>query len=391
MACEEWGLEAGIEMDMLGNEANQEMLFRAVEADRLHHALLFHGPEGVGKRRMAFRLAMYRTCPQRLEGAGDCGGGCPSCSRMREHYRRIVQPGLEEAYEKQQHPDLFYLEPYDKDTGWILFGDREKKGKKKKGGGKNVDEWYGSVRWLQEHLRFKPHETIGLTVIIDRPDRIYHEARNALLKTLEEPPPGCLFILVTSKPDALMSTYRSRCQPVRFRRFDRTMLEEILRERFDRPPDEARLLAGVSGGSLGRALEIDIDSWREKRALALEMVETAARPGWAARQSLMEMADAISRSKNQWELVGRDIPEILGSLMRDLLRLRSGSLESELTSADLAEELRVLAGRLDSVDPGMVYRLAEDVKRGLERNLNRRLVCETMLINLKGMFDTEIL
>lgn len=377
-------------MDVLGNEANRNMLFRAVEADRLHHALLFHGPEGVGKRRMAFRLAMYRTCPQRLEGAGDCGGGCPSCSRMREHYRRIVLPGPEEAYEKQQHPDTFYLEPYDKDSGWILFGDSEKKGKKKSRGGIIVDEWYGSVRWLQDQLRLKPHEAIGTTVIIDHCERIQHEARQGLLKVLEEPPPNCLIILVTSQTDALLSTYRSRCQAVRFRRFDRALLEEILRERFDRPPREARLLAGISGGSLGRALEIDIESWREKCALALEMAETAARPGWAARQALMEMAGAISGSKKQWELVGREIPEILGSLVRDLLHLRSGSPADHLANPDLAEELRVLAEGLGDVEVGMGYRLAEDVKRGLEQNLNRRLVCETMLINLRRMFGTEI-
>lgn len=368
-------------MDVLGNEANQEMLFRAVQADRLHHALLFHGPAGVGKRRMAFRLAMYRTCPQRLEGAGDCHGRCPSCSRMLKHYDHLQQPDHEQGTMRQFHPDLIYLEPPEKESGVITIGNKSKK----------PEEWAGSIRWLIQQLHLKPNEAIGHSVIIDCPERIQHEAMHTLLKTLEEPPPGCLIILVTSQPDALLATYRSRCQAVRFRCFHRERLEEILREHYDHSAEDARLLAGVARGSLGRALNLDMKSWLEKRGLALEMVETASRTGWAARQTLMEMAAGISRSKKQWDLVGREIPELLGCLLRDLLRIRSGLPGAQLTSPDLADELRLISGRLTTIDPGMAYRLAEDVKQGLKRNLNRRLVCETMLINMRRTFGTEIL
>jgi len=377
-------------MEILGNESIQELLFRAAEGERLHHALLFHGPDGVGKRRMAFRLAMYRTCPQRLGGEGDCGGACPSCARMARHYEKILVPGPDEAYEKQQHPDLFYLEPYAPDTGWILFGDINERGRKKSRGGRKVDGYYGSIRWLQERLRLKPHEAIGFTVIIDQCDRIQHEARQSLLKVLEEPSPGCLFILVTSKPDALLATYRSRCQPVRFSRFGRQELERILVERCDRSPADAALLASVSGGSLGGALSLDLDNWREKRALALEMVRAAARPGWASRQTLMEMAGAISATAKQWERVGRGVPRILGSLARDLSLLQSGAGGAMLANPDLAGELGRLAGELPAVDPRAAFGLADDVRQGLERNHNRRLVCEMMLVRLSELFGNGV-
>ncbi len=355
-------------MDVLGNREIQEILLRAADADRLHHALLFHGPEGVGKRRMALRLAMYRTCPQRLDGAGDCGGGCPSCSRMARQY---------EARDRQHHPDLYYLEPEGKDPGVIKIGERH-----------NPD--WGTIRWLNHQAHLCPQEAVGNTFIIDRPELIQREARHSLLKTLEEPPPACLIILVTSQPNELMSTIRSRCQSVRFRRFSREELEEVLRDRFDVSPVEARLLSGISRGSLGRALDLDLETWREQRALALEMAQTAARPGWGARQSLMEMAAAISGSVKQWELVGRGIPELLGSLLRDLILVQSGSPQELLSNPDLGDELRELAGQLVPVDPGRAYQLAAEVKKGLERNLNRRLVCEMMLINLTGIFGTDL-
>jgi DNA polymerase-3 subunit delta' len=356
-------------MDILGNEDIQQILFRSAKADRLHHALLFHGPEGVGKRRMALRLAMYRTCPQRLEGAGDCGGSCPSCTRMARQY---------ESRDRQHHPDLYFLEPEGKEPGVIKIGERQ-----------NPD--WGTIRWLNHQVRLCPQEAVGNTFIIDRPERIQHEARHSLLKTLEEPPTACLIILVSSQPNALMPTIRSRCQSVRFRGFSRTRLAEVLRDHFQRAPAEARLLAGIAGGSLGRALSLDLDAWRDQRGLALEMVETAARPGWGARQTLMEMADAVSGSVKKWELVGRGIPDLLGSLLRDLVLLQSGSAEELLESSDLADELRVLAGRLPPVDPGRAYQLAAEVKTGLERNRNRRLVCEMMLISLSGIFGTDMI
>jgi len=376
-------------MDVLGNEDIRQILFQTVERGRLHHALLFHGPDGIGKRRMAFRLAMFRTCPERLSGAGDCGGTCPSCKRMAEHYRQVAGDDGREAYEKQQHPDLFYLEPYLKDEGWIIIGDKTKAGEKRKAKGKKYDRYFGSVRWLREHLRLKPSEAVGSTVIIDQPERIQHDARHSLLKILEEPPPNCLFILVTNQLDALLATYRSRCQSVRLRCFPRARLAELLQMAFDFDPDEARLLAAISGGSLGHALGLDLETWREKRALALEMVLTAARPGWGARQTLMEMAEAVARSAKQWELVGREIPEQIGSLLRDLVALQSGAAEEALVNPDLAAELGPLAHRLPRLDPGRASRLAGEAYRDLERNRNRRLVFETMLLELSGIFGTH--
>lgn len=373
-------------MEILGHDTIRERLFRATEDDRLHHALLFHGPEGVGKRRMAFRLAMYRTCPRRIAGEGDCGGACPSCARMAGHYRQVVEDDGREAYEKQQHPDLFYIEPYLRDEGWIIIGDREKSGEKRKAKGRAYDKYYGSIRWLQAHLRLKPHEAAGTTVIIEQCDRIHFDARHSLLKALEEPSPGSLFILVTSKPEALLDTYRSRCQPVRFSPFARRDLERILVERFHRSPSEARLLASVSGGSLGGALSIDLDAWREKRALALDVVQAAARPGWASRQALMEMAGEISTPPGHWERVGRDVPPILGSLVRDLSLLQCGAGAEMLANPDLGDELGVLAGTLPALEPRAAFELADGVRRGLERNLNRRLVCETMLLRLSELF-----
>jgi DNA polymerase-3 subunit delta' len=376
-------------MDVQGNEDIREILFQAVEHDRLHHALLFHGPEGIGKRRTAFRLAMYRTCPERRSGAGDCGGTCPSCTRMAEHYRLVIEDEEHEAFEKQQHPDLFYLEPYLKDEGLITIGDKSKAGQKRTAKGKKYDWYFGSIRWLQEHLKFKPHEALGSTVIIDHCERIQPDARQSLLKVLEEPPPNCLFILVTNKLDALLATYRSRCQPVRFRRFSRSRLAQLLESSFGYGPDESWLLAAISGGSLGEALDIDLPAWLEKRGLALEMIETAATPGWTSRQTLMEMAEAISRTAKQWDLLGREIPDRLGSLLRDLVALQNGAPAETLVNTDLAHELESLAGRLPRLDAGRASRLAGETYDSLGRNRNRRLVVETMLLELAGVLGTR--
>jgi DNA polymerase-3 subunit delta' len=182
------------EPDLVGHERACQAVLSAVDRGRLPQALLISGEPGIGKSRFARWVAAACWCrkPQR-----PCGR-CPTC--------RKVDTG--------NHPDLVVVarDPDDPDG----LGSRH---------GITVDQ----IRQrIVASLAVRPVEADGHCVIIDGADEMNESAQNALLKTLEEPSPGSLLLLVASHPDALLETVRSRCQELRLTPLDEQQMRELL-------------------------------------------------------------------------------------------------------------------------------------------------------------------
>src|SRR5438093_430479 len=170
---------------IIGHRRLLALLSRSVERDALPPSLLFAGPAGVGKRLAAVAVAQALNCLEvsRLQAPGsavafDACGTCAVCTR-------IVR-GV--------HPDVLVVDPGD--SGSI-----------------KIDQ----VRDIVDRSVYRPFEGRRRVVIIDEADALVTAAQHALLKTLEEPPSSSVFILVTARPDVLLSTVRSRCPQLRFR------------------------------------------------------------------------------------------------------------------------------------------------------------------------------
>ena len=149
------------------------ILERTAKEGRPAHAYLFTGREGVGKRMAAFRFASMLNCP---DPQADPDGTCHVCRRI----------------SSETHPDFIIERP---EKGMIRIE---------------------RVRLLQNSFKFAPAEARFRIAVIDDAHLMNRSAQNALLKTLEEPPPARVIVLVTSKPFLLLSTVRSRCRRVRF-------------------------------------------------------------------------------------------------------------------------------------------------------------------------------
>src|ERR687898_467947 len=164
--------------DLAGHRRLLELTARAAGRGSLPPSLIFAGPDGVGKRGAALALAQLFNCVSPIDGATpDACGTCAAC-------RRIAR-GV--------HADVLVVEPGD--SGSI-----------------KVDQARDAV----ERSAYRPFEGRRRVVIVDDADAMEASAQNALLKTLEEPPAGSTFVLVTARPDLLLPTVRSRCQRVRF-------------------------------------------------------------------------------------------------------------------------------------------------------------------------------
>lgn len=329
---------------LIGNERIKKLLQRAVAEDRIGQSLLMAGPRGVGKYQFAIALAQALNCEQVKQGV-PCGS-CLACLRV----------------ERGEHADVRTILRESKDPSFK---------KEPKSQFVKIDQ----IRVMCEQAQFRPYEGRRRVFIIDDAEWLRHEAANSLLKTLEEPPSTSLVILVTSKPYVLLETVRSRCQMLNFAPLSASEIEEHLLMK-KMPADEARLRARLSRGSVGHALEIDLNGYRETRDKMLDLVETLG--------VTREVAKLISAS----EYLGRKIEkdefevhiDVLLVLLDDLFHLKLNALEASLTNADIAERLKRVSEKItfDQIN-GWVERI-EEIFRAMPRNVNRQLAMDAMLI-----------
>jgi len=317
---------------ILGHDRQKAILRQALKNQRIAHAYLFEGPEGIGKRLMALALARALFCQ---EGTG-CGD-CPPCRKI----------------DHNNHPDIHFLEA--------------------EGNTIKIDQ----VRALQQELALRPLEGKYKICLIDGAEHFFPAAANALLKTLEEPRPNTHIILLTSRPESLLSTIRSRCQRLPFQRLPKTLLVEVLADRLNLGDTEARILAALSDGSFKKALGQNQELYLERRRDLIRSL-TALSPGSVI--PLFKLADELAADKEHLP----EILEIFQAFFRDLLLLLHGRPESDLVNLDLRETLHrqveyetteSLLKKLRALDAGRYF---------LQRNVNRQLAMEIMLLRMNA-------
>lgn len=317
---------------IIGHERQKNILRQALQNQRVAHAYLFEGPDGIGKRLMALALARALLCPK-----GNGCGDCPSCRKV----------------DHNNHPDLHFL---DSDGTTI-----------------KIDQ----VRTLQQQLSLRPLEGTYRICLIDGAEQFNPAAANALLKTLEEPQPNTVIILLSSQPEALLVTIRSRCQRLPFQRLPKQQLAEILAERLELPETEAAVLAALSNGSFKKALGQNRDLYLQQRR---ELLRSLLALSAGSTVPTFKLAEQLAAEKEHLT----EIIEIFQAFFRDLLLLKHGRPETELVNLDIKETLyrqlecetsHSLLQKLDALDAGRYY---------LKRNVNRQLAVEIMLMRMNA-------
>lgn len=290
--------------EIFGQETAVETLRHALGRQRVHHAYRFEGPEGVGKELAAMALARSLLC----SAPSETGEGCGSCSPC----RRVVTFS-EQAPHVPLHPDVILL-------GRGLYSGSLLSAKETTG--ISVEQ---VRRFVLGRVGFSPHEGRALVVIVRDADELTIQAANALLKTLEEPRSGVHFVLLTSRPNRLLDTVRSRTLAVRFRPLPDDALKTIL-QRHEKPQN----VVPLAQGSAQMALELaDSDEGSEAedfaRAIdeavshttlvrALDLAGDLPRDRHVLRRKLLNYAQLLALENR--ELVRRDPASALGRTHR---------------------------------------------------------------------------
>ncbi len=314
-----------------GHEREIEILRRAIVNDRTAHAYVFAGPEGVGKRLVAFTLAKVLNC-ERAEKDDFCGR-CSDCVQMDE----------------MTHMNLFYTEPVD---GVI-----------------RID----TIRELQGVLRYRAIRGRKVA-IVDGADRMGRACANAFLKTLEEPPPDSMVILISSKPADLLPTVLSRCQRINFSILSEDTVFRILREKEGLNDRDARRIAVLSSGSMSLALKnMDVEAHARRKELLQEILSLTPLDG----DRIVDLAGELSKRPDL-----EDVLEHIKSSFRDMAVFYEG-MGRLVVNRDLVG-LFEARGYVPFENLYECFRWVERMHMDIlpPRYANRELSMELMLINI---------
>ncbi len=315
----------------IGHEWAVNLLARAA-ATQPSHAYLFTGQAQIGKLTLAEDFARALNCT----GSEKPCGVCRSCRTITE----------------RQHPDVRLVRRLP-DKSEIL-----------------VEQ----LRDLQHELALRPYEGRWRVALIENMHEANINAANAFLKTLEEPAPPVVLLLTAHSPEAVLPTIRSRCQLLPLRPLPISQVEQALRTRYQVEPERASLLARLSGGRIGWAIEASHDE--ELLAERNERLQTLIDLLPKGRSARIELAGVLSR--NEAEVMS--VLDLWLSWWRDLLLVKGHCVDS-IVNLDFRERLMRDAERLDLRAIQKYVMAIQAARQQIDQNVNVRLALEVMLLS----------
>jgi DNA polymerase III subunit delta' len=320
--------------DILGHQRPITLLQRAIRNEKVVNSYLFLGNEGIGKKAVALQFAKALNC---LEGEAERGDACDHCASCKK-----IDSAL--------HPDVSVIEP----EGQYI----------------KVDQ----VRQMQRQLAYKPYEGRHRVCILTAADRMAPHIPNTLLKTLEEPPLHTVIILLANNSKFILPTILSRCQSIRFNPLPINMVSKWLMEGKSLNEAEAHLLASLSEGSPGKALEIQeeirqipreelLKDWVGLKSLSFEKIGSWVDSLPSQRENLLLML------------------EVAKTLLRDLVMVKTLKNGQKLIHSDLLYEMEPMATNWSLSSLLKRMEILHQTTLAIRANANTNLALEAMMLS----------
>ncbi|MBZ0278151.1 MAG: hypothetical protein K8I60_18540 [Anaerolineae bacterium] len=323
---------------VIGHDWAVAHLQKGLLNNRIRHAYLITGVESLGKETLARAFAQALNCTHPDESARPCGE-CRSC--------RLIASG--------NSADIVYSE-LDPNTGVL-----------------KIEE----IRTITQRLALKPYEARYRVAILRDFDQAQPRAQDALLKTLEEPPPHAVLILLASSTDQLLTTITSRSQIISLRPVPLDVIRELLLAR-GAAPAQADLIAHIGGGRPGWAIRaLENPEVLDQRVSGLNLLEDCLAQNRAGR---FKLAENLGKEK----LALYPLLELWQTYWRDIIHLCAGSPQP-LANPDREEALRRLALHMDTDEAFTALKATRDLLGQLSLNVNIRLALEVMFLDYPGL------
>jgi DNA polymerase-3 subunit delta' len=320
--------------NVLGHSKPIALIQRAIKNEKVVNSYLFLGSEGIGKKYVALQFAKALNC---LEGEVERGDACDHCSSCKKIDHAV-------------HPDVLLIEP--------------------EGQNIKVDQ----VRQMQRDLAYRPYEGKRRICILTAADRMAPNMSNILLKTLEEPPLHTVIILLANNARFILPTILSRCQAVRFNPLPVSLVSQWLREGRGFEETEAHLLANLSEGSPGKALEIQEEIRQIPRDELLKE--------WVGLKSLSfeKIGSWVGSLPSQRENLLLII-EVAKTLLRDLVMVKILGKKLTLIHLDLLKVMVPIATHWSLTSLLKRMEILHQTSLAIRANANTSLALESMMLS----------
>ena len=328
-----------------GQDDAVRYLERSLRDGRLSHAYLITGPPHVGKMTLAIGLAQAVNCEGENPPCGQCQP-CPRIASGKHADVRVIGLQIEEGQSQTRTKTEISID---------------------------------SVREIQQAAYLPPYEGKTKVFIIDGAEHLSTEAANCLLKTLEEPPPRVLLILLATSEHLLLPTVTSRCQRLELRPLSTSKVREILVKLHGTDPDQTELLAHLSEGRLGWALTAmqDNDPLERREQGIAPMLEVVTSD--YEKRLALAASQAQRFAKSRKEAVG--LLDLWLSYWRDVLMLKMGHAEA-VTNIDHGAALNFHTVALTTAEIRDAIDRIQQAKNQISSNANSRLAFEVLMLHL---------
>ena len=366
---------------IIGQQRVKALLKQILVSGRIPGAFLFDGPEGVGKDATAIELAKVLNCEKGKESACDECSSCRQANALLHPNIRLVFPLPRGDGETKDDG------PLDKLDEKTIKKIREELSRKA------GDPYYrisipkaqvikiSSIREVIREDSLSLYQHGARVVIVMQAEEVGTDSANALLKVLEEPNPGTVFILTSSKRGALLPTIISRCQSIRFDLLSESEIAEALSAQHGISVSDSRLKARLSGGSYSKAVELIGTDTLEIRDEALDVLRDVAvnnRSQIARRASKsLDMKDA-QRVET--------LLKMLQIWLRDAALVHFGS-PGEVINQDRVDVLNKMVNSFYGSNLVDAANSIDDAIRQVEGNVNLGLLFVNLLLNLSGLLN----
>ncbi|NIP31756.1 MAG: AAA family ATPase [Candidatus Dadabacteria bacterium] len=332
--------------NIIGHNFQRKQLHNSVLKDRLSHAYIFSGPEGIGKKLVSIEFAKFINCKElKTADSSDLNEFNCSCSSC----KKILN---------NTHPDVHI---FNFENSKII----------------KIDQVRDNIEKL---IYLAPYESNYKVFIINDAERMNFNSQNAFLKSLEEPPKNSIIILVTSLIDLIIPTILSRCQHINFMGLKNSDVESYLAENSKHDPDQINLISRISKGSIGKAKKIDSDFLDIRKDFIKEITNIdKTKPN-----SLFNLSEKIHNQtkSNNLENINQFF-DIITLLISDCINVKIGRRENKIINMDLLEEIKKFSANKNTNQLIEIFNFVEDTHINILRhNANKQLSFDNLLLKM---------